>query len=162
MLKVRVLRKKSRDLQAKDFEFVGHYGTSDVSIRLEDPITPLDASLGPPLRTEVHPNGSDPKWDVINQHYDGLLVGTIRHWRDVRYVEVHIPQLKTYRGIRVGDSKQKVLQAYGAAREAGSDLVYYYKIPPDNTPGWEPKSYVLFFSIEDGKVAIITMHVGDN
>lgn len=106
-------------LAGQDFDCLG--------VAIDSPSYAVVKVLGEPDHVSKVPNHyTDPDSDVV-YYYDGVLVYLNNQNRIVSF-EITSIQATTARGLKVGDSREKVLQQYGKPSEEGESYVSYFEL----------------------------------
>jgi hypothetical protein len=109
-------------LRATDFVVGGFYVGADSSTVLR--------ALGRPDSTHSDPNFGADEHAFLHWHFAGLTVDFSAVPREVDGVTLLSPGLSTARGLRVGETRARVRELYGAPLGAGSDEVWVYSDDP--------------------------------
>jgi hypothetical protein len=62
------------------------------------------------------------EWDLFGYAQDGIEIKHYRGWPEIMLIRITSDRFATYRGIKVGDSSEKILCLYGENPEAEIDV----------------------------------------
>ena len=93
-------------------DFLLYNTDSEVVFSLYQPMSKVLELLGTPKEEKVLKHPKD-EWDFILFHYDNISFGFYRSEFFINIINITGKDYKTYRGISVGDDKDKVFYHYG-------------------------------------------------
>lgn len=125
-------------------------------IRLGQPISEVLNILGEPCEEKLIPHPSNSEWDYVELRYDGIVVGYFKYFEQVvDMIVVTAPEIKTPRGIQVGDEEDEVIATYGETRKfENTRIVYQLRVPGEIFDD----IYSICFFVEDGYVTKIRIN----
>ena len=143
-------------------DFLLYNTDSEVVFSLYQPMSEVLEFLGTPKEEKVSKHPKD-EWDFILSYYDNISFGFYRSEFCINLINITGKEYKTYRGISVGDERDKVFYYYGkesifSQKDDGThDLIY--KIIDKN------HDYALLyicFSIRQGKIVEIAIYIASS
>ena len=104
-------------------------------------------AFGPPERVGTVPNDFDPDAPITRLEYEGLEIDYITP-ENILGFDLTTPRWETARGLRVGDTVERVRQLYGAPAPENIDSSSWEYHDPKDKEGL----HVISFEVSDGHV----------
>lgn len=139
-------------LVLQDFKIGGLY--------LEQPISEAIKILGEPIKVKSIPNKDGlSEYDEEDYYFNGVTIRVEKSNKKVIQVRIERKDLRTYRGIRVGDKEENVYKHYGKTVKSDDILFYqaiaYQKSIKEAFNKSINVYYIISFSIKKGVVSKI-------
>jgi hypothetical protein len=124
-------QEKYHKLKSTDLSFVEQ--TSKISIGISDKIENI-MILGSASR-KLKSEGSDPAWNIWRYSFKGLTVDAFEGNGSINFMEINNGDFLSSRGIKLGDSREKIIQLYGEPDVDQKNVIGYLYLTEDSVWG---------------------------